>query len=119
MRSANKNILSESIDDTNIHYSEVLDLFSIYGYSIHSKWAKDSGTVAGTLKVQVSNDPEAKDNPDNAQWKSLDCSEVAVSDGDGEHFYNIGDIYYRFMRIYYQLSSGAITVNNYFNSKGI
>lgn len=110
MRSNNDNILSLAITDTDPHESESLDLFSIYGYSIHAKWTKTSGTLGGAVKIQVSND--------NENWIDLPDSSVTILDADGEHLYNLDAQHYRRAKLVYTLTGGQATVNNYYNAKG-
>lgn len=98
-------------------------LESIEGYSICAAW---SGGV-GTFKLQASNNAEidnvgnltvAQMADPNAVWVDITGSSVAVS-GAGTQFWNVADVYYKWVRVVYTRSSGTGTLLMYLNYKGI
>lgn len=104
--------------------SAAIPLKNIYMYSIACIIA---GTPTGTIKLQVSNDPETNDTnpganpqPTPVNWVDLANSSQAVS-ATGETFYNVQYTAYNWVRmVYTDGSSGAstATMSIVFNGKG-
>jgi hypothetical protein len=75
-----------------------------------------TGTVAGTLNLQVSNNPLAIVTPGAVTWNTIATQAVSNTTS---FFSNQGQAAGRYYRIQYTSTSGAATtVTAYFNSKG-
>jgi hypothetical protein len=103
------------------------------GYSICVKWMETSGSLAGTLKLQASNNAFVYEsgsgnlvewdtgktpgyNPD-ATWADIAASSVAVS-GDGSYFWNVSDSYYSAVRVVFTHTSGDGTLEGFGHAQG-
>lgn len=92
------------------------------GYSICAAWTETSATLAGTLKLQASNNAFT-DNVNNnenssATWVDITGSSVAVS-GSGSQFWNVSDVYYKAFRIVWTRTSGEGTFAAFIHAKGV
>lgn len=119
MKNYSASISSQSMNasfDSNAFHLETLE-----GYSICAAWTETSATLAGTLKLQASNDAFT-DNTNNqeksgATWVDITGSSVAVS-GSGSQFWNVSDVYYKAFRIVWTRTSGQGTFTAYIHAKG-
>jgi hypothetical protein len=92
------------------------------GYSICASWTETSATLAGTLKLQASNNAftdNVNNNEDaNSVWVDVTGSAVAVS-GSGSQFWNVSDVYYKAFRIVWTRASGQGSFTAYIHAKGV
>jgi hypothetical protein len=92
----------------------------VNGYSICASWT-DGGGLAGTLKLQASNNPFT-DNVNmtpaaDAVWVDVTGSSIAVS-GAGSQFWNVADANYSAYRIVWTRTAGSGTLTAYHLIKG-
>ena len=91
------------------------------GYSVTIKATESSATLAGTLKLQASNNALAdnvnNDADANAIWVDITNSSQAVS-GTGSFAWNVADVYYRAFRVVWTRTSGQGTADIYIHAKG-
>ena len=102
-----------------------IPLKNIYIFSIAAIIA---GTPTGTIKLQVSNDPETNDSmpsanpqPTPTNWLDLANSSVSVT-ASGETMWSVKDVSYNWVRTSYaDGSSGAstATLTTIVNAKGV
>lgn len=95
--------LSNSADFTGTS----LSLNQQFGYSIQATW---TGTPNGTFKLQASND--------NVNWSDLPNT-VAAGGAAGSTIWNVTDVFYQYVRLFYTHSTQAGTLNANFVSKGV
>lgn len=126
MRTFNKTIvpLVSPILSANRN-SEPIPLKNIFMYSIAAIIA---GTPTGTIKLQVSNDPETNDSmpsnnsqPQPTHWIDLANSSVAVS-AAGETMWSVKDCSYNWVRVSYvdgSSGSSTATMSIVVNCKGV
>lgn len=92
------------------------------GYSICAKWTETSVTLAGTLKLQASNNAFAdnvnNNENSNATWVDITGSSVAVS-GSGSQFWNVSDVFYKAFRVVWTRTSGEGTFEAFIHAKGV
>lgn len=91
------------------------------GFSICAVWLESSATLAGTLKLQASNNGftdnvNNNENP-NATWVDITGSSIAVS-GAGSQFWNVSDVFYKAFRIVWTRTSGQGTYQAFITAKG-
>lgn len=90
------------------------------GFSILAAVTQTSGTLAGTLKLQSSNNAFADnvnmDSNANAVWVDIPNSSVAVS-GSANVMWNTTDVFYESVRVVYTSSTGQGTFVPYFVAK--
>lgn len=91
------------------------------GYSVVASWTETSATLAGTLKLQASNNAFA-DNVNNdedpaAVWADIPGSPVSVS-GSGSFAWNVAAAYYKAFRYVWTRTSGQGTITAYITAKG-
>lgn len=110
MRTANDNILSNAAVTIET-FSDSIDLFGVYGWALHLVWTKVTGTCAGTIRIEVSND--------GTNWCTLDNTEKTMLNGDGSYFFNRESAFYRYMRIVFDVTGGTYSVDSYMNTKGV
>lgn len=90
--------------------SNVIDLREVYGFSLHGVWTKNSGTVGGSYKIQVSND--------GVNFIDLASYSQALSDASGEVLFNYDGAHFAYMKIVLTLTGGDVDLNSYFSTKG-
>ena len=102
-------------------------LDSMEGFSIAWAWTETSAALAGTLKLQASNNAFL-DNPaypaslninPNALWVDIPGSSVTLVTGSGSQFWNVADVYYRSVRVVWTRTSGQGTYTANLWAKGI
>jgi hypothetical protein len=116
---------SDRIDSKSMNASFNGDAYHVEyleGYSICASWTETSATLAGTLKLQASNNGftdnvNNNENP-NAVWVDITGSAIAVS-GSGSQFWNVSDVYYKAFRIVWTRTSGQGTFAAYIHAKGV
>jgi len=114
----------------NANYnSPYVPLRSIYTYCVT---AVITGTPAGTIQIQASNDPETNDTQYNTtynlppataptNWVTIADSPFTVSSA-GEQMWNVNYCGYNYVRVQYLDSSGGsstATMTITFNGKGV
>lgn len=91
------------------------------GFSICAAVVETVATVAGSFKLQASNNAFADDaiNRTNAGavWVDIPSSSVPVS-GAGNFFWNVSDVNYEAVRIVWTSTGGDGNVSVYFLAKG-
>jgi len=90
--------------------SDSIDMREVYGFALHGKWTKNSGTVGGSYKIQVSND--------DVNFIDLASYSQALSDASGEVSFNYDGFHYAYMRIVLTLTGGNVDLNSYLSTKG-
>jgi len=120
MRSLNEPILEDG-DASGDLVSEGVSMEYQYGISIQ---AVISGTAAGTLKLQGSNDfgnPSEAAGPVHGQnvvnWSDIADSSAPVT-GTGTVTWNFQGVFYKWIRVVYTATSGTGTMNIRANTKG-
>lgn len=109
MKQSDGNIYSGAAITTT-EASEVIDLRQVYGLALHFKWTKNSGTVSGSFKLQVSND--------NENFIDYTGASVALTDSNGEGFYEKDGIHFQYAKIVLTMTGGNIDFNTYLGTKG-
>ena len=110
MRHSQDNVFSGTGIDATTE-SSVIDLREVYAFSLHGKWTKNSGTVGGTYKIQISNDGE--------NFIDLTDYSETLSDASGEVFFNYdGCAGFSYMKIVLTLTGGDIDLDSYLSTKG-
>lgn len=82
---------------TATYTSDSIVIEHCYGYSIHAKWTKVSGTLAGSCKTQKSND--------GIYW--IDVTTQAITDASGNKEYEVSDAMYKYVRFVATLTGGV------------
>jgi hypothetical protein len=90
-------------------------------YAICCDIAETSAALAGTLKLQASNNAytdntDLIDNPD-AVWVDIPSSSVTLTTGSTQTFWNAADVGYEAVRIVWTRTSGQGTLKSYFLAK--
>ena len=80
--------------------SHALGIEHCFGYSIHGKWTKVGGTLAGTFKTYKSND--------GIYW--IEVGTTNITDASGNKEYEVSDAMYRYVKYEITLSGGSATV---------
>lgn len=102
-------------------------LDSMEGFSIALAWTETSAALAGSFKLQASNNAFL-DNPaypaslninPNALWVDIPGSTVTTASGNGSQFWNVADVYYRAVRLVWTRTSGQGTYAANLWAKGI
>lgn len=98
-----------------------IHLESLQGFSISCFWTETGAPLEGTLTIQGSNNAFA-DNTSNqeradARWDDLPGF-LAVVDGNGSFFWNVGECYFKAARISWTRSTGSGTLTAYIYAKG-
>lgn len=92
------------------------------GFSMAASWTQTSGSLAGTFKIQVSNDAflnnvNENENP-NAQWDDISGSAVLAS-GAGQQMWNVSQAFYKAARIVWTSTSGQGVATVKYHGKGV
>lgn len=100
---------------------DAVHLEHMEGYSVVASWTETAATLAGTLKLQASNNAFA-DNVNNnenasASWADIAGSSVAVS-GAGSFAWNVSAAYYKSFRVVWTRTSGQGVYTAYVAAKG-
>lgn len=121
MRLLNKLLLQNQ--DASVSFNSPAGLLAhVFGFSIQ---AIITGTAAGTMKLQGSNDPVPdSDFPSTPVWTPTNWTDVANSSepvtGAGTLMYDFNQCPgYNWVRVVYTSSSGTGTISLRFNTKGI
>lgn len=117
--------ISSRQDTTSMNASfngAALDVSHLEGFAIEAKWTESSATLAGTLKVQVSNtaflnNVYQQEDP-NAVWSDIAGSSVAVS-GSGTQMWNVSSAYYKACRVVWTRTSGQGSIVVTYWAKGV
>lgn len=93
------------------------------GLSVCIAVTETSASLAGTLKLQASNNAFLDTNSNNtvdpnAVWVDISGSSVALTAGSGNYMFNVSEIYYRAVRIVWTSTSGEGTAIAYWHGKG-
>lgn len=92
------------------------------GFSICANIAESSASLAGTLKLQASNNAYADNvNMDGnaaAVWVDIASSSVTLTSGSTATMWNVTDAHYEAVRIVWTRTSGQGTITTYFMAKG-
>lgn len=95
---------------TNTYYSEIIAIGGCQSFSFQVEWANVSA-MTGTLYVDVSNDPDALNNPTAASWVTtavvFPANPAGSTSATAETYSNSG---YAFARVKYVNSSGTGTL---------
>lgn len=93
---------------------EAIAVGQIYGFSVHMIY---TGTPAGTLKIQCSNDTTTQ-SASVTNWVDIAGASVVIS-GAGSTLFNVDQVFYKWIRVVYVRSGGAGSLDvNYF-AKGV
>ena len=104
-----KNILAIDAGDMSEDIeSEIIDVSQIYAAAVQSVW---SGSPVGNIIVQGSCD---EDSPTN--WSAIDTQ--AAGGGAGSDLVNLDGIGYRWLRVFYDDTSGTGSLTTRVNIKG-
>lgn len=99
-----------AVDSTNSYYSQPISVMGCDSFSIQVKWTEGS-SIAGTLYLQVSNDPRVHTDPTNANWVTTDevfpANPAGSTATTAETFSGNG---YAYARLMYTNSSGSGTL---------
>ena len=100
------------IDATNVTTTditaEVMDCSNRYGISVH---AISTGTIAGTVQLQVSND--------GINWVALTALNITINNSTNLYVEK-GDLFCKFARVFYDATSGTTnTLKVYVTSKAL
>lgn len=92
------------------------------GYSICAAIHETSAALAGTLKLQASNNAFT-DNTDlinnpAAVWVDIPTSPITLTSGDTQVFWNHDAVFYESVRVVWTSTSGQGTFTPYFLGKG-
>ncbi len=121
MRLANDLIISAgSMTSTDVINSDPFWVGHAMGYAIQAVW---TGTPTGTIKIQVSIDPQEptvgnSGEPTVTNWEDLASSSYSITGSAGTYMWNVTSAYYRWVRVVYTNASGTGTLNVRFNTKG-
>lgn len=103
--------------------SPVMPLKNIYGFSIAMNIS--AGAPVGTLKLQVSNDPETNDTMPNGiprpvptNFADLTGTSISVIASDTTVMFNVHDVGYTYVRVVYTRTSGTGTASLVINARG-
>lgn len=115
--------LASSIDLSAASYtSPAVPLKNIYGFSIAMNI---TGAPIGTLKLQVSNDPETNDTmpggapaPVPTHFADLTGASISIIASDTTVMFNVHDVGYNYVRVVYTRASGSGTAALVANCKG-
>lgn len=107
-------ILASGATATSNYTSIVYELNGLDKYSIHVKFS-DAG-LAGTLKLQCSNDPTAFTAPSSADWVDVTNSSQSVVAG-ASHVWNVTEAMYKFVRFVWTRSAGTGTLTAWLEVK--
>jgi len=92
------------------------------GFSVAATWTETSSPLAGTLKLQASNnaflDNVNNDEDPNALWADIPGSSVSVS-GSDSFLWNVAGVYYNAARIVWSHSTGHGTFTANIHAKGV
>lgn len=90
------------------------------GFSIVVQVVDTSGTLAGTLKLQASNnaftDGTSNQSRSDTVWVDIPSSDFAVTDTD-DFVWNYDGVYYEAVRIVWDNTAGQGTMATYFLAK--
>lgn len=90
-------------------------------YSIIAQVLETSASLAGTLKLQVSNnaftDNASFEENSNAVWDDLPSSSYTLTAGNDVWSWNVADVGYEAVRIVWTRTSGQGTIAPYFLAK--
>lgn len=119
MRVLNETLLSNGDASGNLTSAQGL-LAHVFGFSIQ---VEITGTAAGTIKLQGSNDPVPDTfGPSPSSYPVVNWSDIADSSqpvtGAGSVFYNFDGCFYNWVRVVYTASSGSGTMTITLNTKG-
>lgn len=118
-------VLTQTVDSTSMNASfngDTMQIGHLEGYSLSLRAVETSATLAGTLKLQGSNNAIREDSPNNdadsnAVWVDITGSTQNVS-GTGNFLWNVSEAYYRFVRVVWTRTSGQGTATMYWAGKG-
>lgn len=107
----------------NASFNDVgYNLEHLEGFSICAAVIETVANLAGTLKLQASNNAFL-DNTDNnvnpnAVWVDVPSSSVALVSGNTSVFWNVSDCFYEAVRIVWTSTSGQGNIKYYVIAKG-
>ena len=105
-RTANDLVIDE-VDNSADVRSESIDCTYLDGYSMQ---VVSTGTIAGVLKVEVSNN--------NEDWVELSSPTIAVANITND-IVEASDLFHRYIRFFYDSTSGTTnTLKIWFTAKG-
>lgn len=107
MRVLNDNLFLVS-STTGTETSEIIDLTHMAGFCVQCVFTQSSGSLAGTLQLQASND--------GLTWQNVN-SAVTIS-GTTAHFNNVADVFYEKIRYVLTITSGTCGIFAKVNAKG-
>lgn len=99
----NKAVIDGETMDEDIT-STVVDISEITCFAVHSVW---TGTPAGNIIVQVSND--------NSNWFAIDTQ--AAGGAASNDMVNVSGAGYKYVRVFYDFSSSTGTLTTYICGK--
>lgn len=95
--------------------SAIIDSNQLISISLQ---AVATGTIAGTAKLQFSDDPGFPHRPDPINWNDVPSATVAVASA-GSYAIPKTDLCYRWLRVVYTATSGTGTLTVNFNALSI
>ena len=84
--------------------SEVIDLSSVSGFAVHSIW---TGVPVGNIIIQGSNNSE----------NFVDLATVAAGGAAGQNMFNYEHVHFRYIRVFYDSTSGTGNLDVYVSAK--
>lgn len=103
--SLNKLVISAGDMSSDIT-SPSLDIAEVGGFAVHNIW---TGSPTGNIIVQASND--------DSNWFNVDTQ--AAGGSAGNDIVNIDGAHYRYVRVFYDATSGSGSLNSYISGKKI
>lgn len=104
----------KAADASQNQNSQVIDASQLFKGSAQ---AVVTGTAAGTLKVQVSNDNYIPAKAPPTHWNDLSGSSVAIA-GAGNYLIPQVDLCYQWLRLVFTNTSGTGTITANFKGNG-
>jgi hypothetical protein len=112
MTNANKQVLSAVTTTAN---GTAIPTYLVYGASCQ---AVATGTIAGTLKLQVSNDP-ASGNVTPTNWTDLSGATVPITGTAGTFLIPYQQLCYQWVRAVFTASGGTGTLTANMTMQGV
>ena len=113
------NIIDKKIElsaNNSVAESEILDLYSQFGFSFHQVTTAGGAGITGTLKFNVSNDP------DQGTWIEYDSTNTSftLANPSVSGSYEKDGVFYRYGK-WTLTETGSVNASSviYWNSKGI
>lgn len=107
-------VVFDSVDGTLTQYSKPIDATNLFAASAQ---VVATGTCAGTLKLQFSNDDSQSIAGNPVNWINISSAQVAISAGATTGIAKI-DLSYQYIRAVFTPISGSGTITAVVSAKG-